>query len=57
MLDAICMFYDYKYAFDPRSQEIEDDNFFKTLIMNWANLPMGNGFTGPTFFKKQYLIP
>lgn len=55
MLDAICIFHEYKCAFDSRSHKIEDDKLFKQLITNRLNLSTGNGFTGPTYFEKQSL--
>lgn len=57
MLDAIFMYHDYKYAFDPNSQEIQDDKIFKEIIINWSENLMGNGWNGPTYFEKQFLIP
>ena len=56
-LDFICQLHDMDYAYSGYTSEMDDDTIFLTRLENWGTANAGNGWLGPTFFEKQYLIP
>jgi len=57
MLDAFCQYHDMEYAYRPSSLEIDDDRTFKHMLKHWALASQGDGFSGPTVFERNIVIP
>jgi hypothetical protein len=57
MLDAICMYHDLVYAHRPHSLEKDDDKEFNIYIDLWQKANIGDGWTGPTVYERQTVIP
>ena len=57
MVDALCKFHDMEYAYRKDTREQDDDYVFTNMLMNWAKVHTGDGWTGPTWFERWVVIP
>ncbi|EFX67030.1 hypothetical protein DAPPUDRAFT_115788 [Daphnia pulex] len=57
MLDSLCQYHDLIYGYRPNSLERDDDKEFTTMLNLWAQANAGDGWTGPTYYEKQHVIP
>ncbi|KZS03792.1 Uncharacterized protein APZ42_033396 [Daphnia magna] len=57
MLDAMCQYHDLVYQNRPNSLERDYDKEFKIMVDMWAQANAGDGWTGPTHFERNRVIP
>lgn len=57
MLDAICQYHNLMYGHRPNSLKRDDDREFNLMIHNWSRANAGDGWSGPTYYEKQSVIP